>query len=139
VAAQRFAWGPMMMLKVGLPIALVAFVVVAFATGMTQIYVAMTLFGVGMGFALPGYSAGASLSVTAAEQGGVAGISASVASFGYLFGPLFGGLLYSWHHTLPYWGAALALLVLSLFVWRQREPEHAVELHRRILFGDRKS
>ena len=127
VAAQRFAWGPMMMLKMGLPIALVAFVVVAFATGMTQIYVAMTLFGIGMGFALPGYSAGASLSVTAAEQGGVAGISTSVASFGYLFGPLFGGLLYSWHHTLPYWGAALALLVLSLFVWRQREPEHAVE------------
>jgi MFS family permease len=127
VAAQRFGWSPLMMLKLGLPIALVAFLVIALASGMTQIYVAMTLFGTGMGLALPGFSAGASLSVTAAEQGGIAGITASVSAFGYLFGPLFGGLLYSWHHALPFWGAALALLVLVLFVWREREPPHAVE------------
>ncbi|MET0377478.1 MAG: MFS transporter [Spongiibacteraceae bacterium] len=127
VAVQRFGWSPLTMLKFGLPVALVSFLVVATADGMPQIFVAMTLFGVGMGLALPGYSAGASLAVSAEEQGGVAGISTAVASFGYLFGPLFGGLLYSWHHALPYWGAALALLALSLFVWRGSEPESLAE------------
>ncbi|EEF25204.1 tetracycline-efflux transporter, putative [Ricinus communis] len=80
VAAQRFAWSPLTMLKLGLPVALLAFLVVAFATGLPQILLAMTLFGVGMGLALPGYAAGASLAVTADEQGGIAGISSSVAS-----------------------------------------------------------
>lgn len=122
VAVQRFGWSPLTMLKFGLPVALVSFLVVATASGLPQILVAMTLFGTGMGLALPGYSAGASLAVSADEQGGVAGITTSVASFGYLFGPLFGGLLYAWHHTLPYWGAALALLALTVFVWRGREP-----------------
>lgn len=127
VAVQRFAWSPLTMLKLGLPVALVAFLVVATATGMAQIVVAMILFGIGMGLALPGYSAGASIAVSADEQGGIAGISASVAGAGYLFGPLLGGLLYSWHHTLPYWSAAGALLLLSIFVWREREPAHAIE------------
>lgn len=127
VVVQHFGWSPLMMLKLGLPVALVAFLVVASASGMTQIFVAMTLFGTGMGLALPGYSAGASLAVTAVEQGSIAGIVSSVASFGYLVGPLFGGLLYSWHHALPFWGAALVLLVLVLFIWREREPQRAVE------------
>jgi predicted MFS family arabinose efflux permease len=122
VAVQRFGWSPLTMLKYGLPIALLAFLVVATASSMLQIFIAMTLFGIGMGLALPGYSAGASLAVTAEEQGGIAGISTAVASFGYLFGPLFGGFLYAWHHTLPYWGAAAALLALTVFVWRGREP-----------------
>jgi MFS family permease len=127
VAAQRFGWSPLMMLKLGLPVALVAFLVVASASAMLHIYVAMVLFGTGMGLALPAFSAGASLSVSAAEQGDVAGITASVAGFGYLFGPLFGGLLYAWHGALPFWGGALVLFVLVLFVWRLREQPHAVE------------
>ena len=122
VVVQRFAWSPLLMLKLGLPIALLSFIAVALANGISQIFMSMIMFGVGMGLALPGISASASLAVGTDEQGGIAGISAAVGGAGYLFGPLLGGLLYSWHHTLPYWGAAIALLALSVFVWREREP-----------------
>lgn len=122
VVVQRFAWSPLLMLKLGLPIALLSFLAVAVASGITQIYLSMVMFGIGMGLALPGISASASLSVGTDEQGGIAGISAAVGGAGYLFGPLIGGLLYSWHHTLPYWGGAIALLALSVFVWREAEP-----------------
>lgn len=119
VLAQRFAWSPLRLLQVGLPLALASYFLLAGASGLTQLYLAMALFGTGMGLCLPGFGASTSLTVGAAEQGAMAGITAATIGWGFLAGPLLGGLLYSHQPSLTYWCAALVLVPLTLVVWRE--------------------
>ena len=73
-----------------------------------------------MGLASPAFGTGASLTVTNDEQGALAGIVGSVGALGFLFGPLLGGFFYSLHHALPYALAAALLVLLMVYLWRQR-------------------
>ena len=63
--------------------------------------------------------AGASLAVSAREQGAVAGIAGASGPLGFTIGPLMGGYLYQLDHTLPYWftlgvyGPLLLFVILS--------------------------
>ena len=120
VLAQRFGWGPLRLLQVGLPLALCSYLLLATATTLPQLYLAMLLFGSGMGLCLPGFGAGTSLTVGAAEQGAMAGLASATIGWGFLFGPLLGGSLYSIQHSLTYWCAALVLVPLTGVVWRER-------------------
>lgn len=117
---QRIRWSPVQLLKLGLPVTVVGYALMALATGIEHLWVAMACFGAGMGITVPAFNAGASLSVGPHEQGALAGLLGSAASLGYLFGPLLGGYLYGLAPALPFWGAALALLPLTLFIWLQR-------------------
>ncbi len=120
VVVQRLGFGPLRLLRVGLPIAFVSYLLLASATSLIQLWSAMALFGLGMGMCLPGFGASASLRVGPSEQGALAGISGATVGWGFLFGPLIGGFLYGQQHTLPYWCAASIMAPLSIFVWRQR-------------------
>ena len=55
----------------------------------------MLLSGLGAGMLTPGYVGGASLSVTADEQGSAAGLSNAAGASGFIFAPLIGNLFYS--------------------------------------------
>jgi MFS family permease len=117
---QRIRWSPLQLLKLGLPVTAAGYALMAQATDIEHLWLAMACFGAGMGITVPAFNAGASLSVGPHEQGALAGLLGSAASLGYLFGPLIGGYLYGLAPALPFWGAALALLPLTVFIWLQR-------------------
>ena len=80
----------------------------------------------GYGLARPGFTAGASLAVTRAEQGGVAGAVTSINGSCFIFAPAIGIGLYQFGHTLTYWLGAVGLACLAVYAFTQpalgREP-----------------
>jgi len=117
VVVQRFKGLPIGLVKLGLPFSLVGYLMIANADSLPLLLTAMLFFGLGMGMAGPGYSASATLVVEPHEQGGLAGLMGSAAGMGFVIGPLIGGFLYRWEHTLPYWFASGVMLFVMVGVW----------------------
>jgi len=112
VVVQRVAVAPFTLLRIAMPILVVAFTLMATATTQLWLSVAMSIMGFGMGLAGPGFSAGASLAVSPREQGAVAGVAGSCGPLGFTIGPLVGGALYRLDPALPYAVAAAVYVVL---------------------------
>lgn len=73
------------------------------------------LASMGFGFIRPGFTAGASLAVPLAEQGGVAGVVTAANGSAYVLAPAIGMLLYA---ADPHWPfVAGAALLLGLILW----------------------
>ncbi|MGI9328129.1 MAG: MFS transporter [Pseudomonadales bacterium] len=113
---QRLDIRPFSLLKLALPILTLAFLVLASTETRTWLTVGMMIQGFGMGLAGPGFMAGASLAVSAEEQGAVAGVAGSCGPLGFTIGPLLGGTLYQLEPTLPYMFAAAVYLGLMVFM-----------------------
>jgi MFS family permease len=79
----------------------------------------------GYGFCRPGFTAGASLAVEAEEQGGVAGLIASIWGACYVVGPMAGMALYEAFHPGPFLLNAAILLALAAAAWRVRALANA--------------
>ncbi|MCX7063381.1 MAG: MFS transporter, partial [Proteobacteria bacterium] len=121
VIVQRVPLLPITWLLIGLPLIVVALGTMALLDSYAAFVVANVLMGFGMGFAGAGFSAGASLAVTAEEQGGVAGVSAAASSAGWIIGPLLGPGLYQVAAPLPFLVAAalIAAVAVHAFVSRR--------------------
>ena len=96
------------------PLQILAFLMLTFLQSQVELTLAMMVLGFGMGLAGPGFMAGASLAVTAEEQGAVAGVAGSCGPLGFTIGPLVGGLLYTQAAWLPY-AVATGLFILLFF------------------------
>jgi MFS family permease len=78
--------------------------------------VAQALVGLGFGLARPGFTGGASLSVSQKDQGSVAGLVVAANGAGFVTAPLFGAGLYAWvSHQAPFYLSAAILLVLACY------------------------
>jgi MFS family permease len=111
---QRISVSPFTLLRLAMPLLIVAFSIMALADSQLMLSVAMMILGLGMGMAGPGFMAGASLAVSPQEQGSVAGVAGSCGPLGFTLGPLLGGALYQINSALPY--AVAAVMYLLLFV-----------------------
>lgn len=120
LAAQ---WGLIPRLRLG-PRPLILWGSIIAAAGMAVTMAAGDLYGIvlgfglsslGFGFTRPGFTAGASLAVPLAEQGGVAGVVTAANGSAYVLAPGLGMLLYA---ADPHWPfmAGIALL-LGLILW----------------------
>jgi MFS family permease len=78
--------------------------------------VGLALSGLGFGMARPGFTSGASLSVSPHEQGAVAGIIGGASAMGFIAGPLI-GLMYEWSPYVPYVFASVLLVGLFGYMW----------------------
>ena len=103
--------------KAGLVIAAVGTVLTGFATSLYGIALSFALASLGFGFTRPGFTAGASLAVGPEGQGSVAGKVTSVNGAAFVLGPSIGVGLYEISKPLPYFIAALALVVLLFIAW----------------------
>ena len=99
-----------------MPLLILAFVMMATAETRVLLLSAMTLLGLGMGLAGPGFMAGASLAVGPEEQGAVAGVAGSCGPLGFTIGPIVGTFLYSIQPEYPYIFTLLVYLPLLVFV-----------------------
>lgn len=124
VVVQRLSLPPFTLLRVAMPLLFIAFATMALTESQWVLTAAMMVQGFGMGLAGPGFMAGASLAVTAEEQGAVAGVAGSCGPLGFAIGPMLGGALYQLQPTLPYAVAAGVYVVLFLSMgWLGRRLE----------------
>jgi MFS family permease len=112
VVVQRLSLPPLSLMRLALPLLIVAFSLMAVLDSQLGLSVAMMIQGFGMGLAGPAFMAGASLAVSPEEQGAVAGVAGSCGPLGFTLGPLIGGLLYQLSAPLPYAVAAVVYVVL---------------------------
>jgi len=117
VIVQVLRWRPLRLINIGIPIILVSFLGLIVAQDLIQLIAAMAIMGVGTGMAGPGLFAGASLTVSAEEQGGLAGLMNSCPPLGFIVGPLVGTGLYSIGPSYPYIFVSVMFVPLILFAW----------------------
>jgi MFS family permease len=96
----------------GSVIAAVGMVVTMFAPNLYAIVIGFALASLGFGFTRPGFTAGASLAVPLAEQGGVAGVITAANGISFVAAPAIGMALYKVDQHLPFAVSGFVLLVL---------------------------
>ncbi len=98
-----------------LPLLAGALIMIAAQDFATLIF-AQFLIGLGQGLARPGFSSGASLSVSPQLQGNVAGLVISANGMGYIVTPFFGLFFYEYvSRDLPFWLCAAMLTGMFLY------------------------
>jgi MFS family permease len=90
---------------------------VFFVTGnFTLLVLGLVFQGLGFGLARPGFTTGASLSVSPHEQGAVAGMIGGASAMGFIGGPLI-GWMYEISPYVPYGFCAMLLTGLGVYMW----------------------
>ncbi|MBA3667616.1 MAG: MFS transporter [Sphingomonas sp.] len=114
----RLRLDPRAMILWGALIAASGLVLTMVAPGLYGLVLGFGIASLGFGFTRPGFTAGASLAVPLAEQGGVAGVVTAANGIAYVAAPGIGILLYMADRRLPF--ALGAALLLGLFAWGRR-------------------
>ena len=117
VLVPRLAWPPESLVRIGSTTALVALVALWAAPGLWLMAASTFLIGVGGGLLHPGFTAGGSLAVSAAEQGGVAGLLQATASSTWVVAPVTATALYTWQPASPFILALAVLAVSTATAW----------------------
>jgi len=86
------------------------------------IIIGFALASLGFGLFRPGFTAGASLAVPRRDQGGVAGMTASINGSAYIVSPAVGVLVYNWHPMVAYGLMACFCGWLVLWGWSALRP-----------------
>ena len=106
---QRLKLPPRVFVRTGLASLALGSLCVAAFQGFAILALGMAFMGTGLGLCMPAITAGASLAVSAEEQGGAAGVISACPAVGFVAGPVIGGSIY----PLAPWGPAVfACLVL---------------------------
>jgi len=114
---QRLRPAARALLRWGVPLIVLAFVLLVVGRTLGVYLAALTSLGLGLGLVRPGSAAGASLAVSAEEQGAVAGLLGGLAVLGNVFGPMLGTTLYSFSPRAPYALNALIMSAVLVFVF----------------------
>ncbi|WP_051174319.1 MFS transporter [Amycolatopsis orientalis] len=125
----KLAWPAVRLMRVGAPIAVAGFVLLAFAGQLWSITAAFAVLALGLGLALPGFTAAPTLMVGPEQQGSVAGLVNATTGVTFIVGPLLGTALYEAEPTAPIFaaaGAAAGALLLALFSPAARHLESKV-------------
>jgi MFS family permease len=104
----------------GVPLVLLAFVLLVAAANLWMTLGALAALGLVLGLVRPGSAAGASLAVRADEQGAVAGLLGGLSVLGNVFGPMLGTTLYALSPRAPYLLNAVIMTVVLVGVLATR-------------------
>lgn len=121
--------GPRISLLSGMAVALVGTAFLALATNLHAIALGFAIASLGFGLYRPGFTAGASLAVTRAEQGQVGGIVASLNGAAYIVAPALGVWLYNHHEAVGF--AVIGGLCAAVLGWGWRALESDAVLEGR--------
>lgn len=115
---RRVRWSPRALLGLGLPLLLLGYLGLVFASSFAALTASLVLLGLGS-MATAGLTAAQSLAVSDDEQGAVAGLASSAQALGRMLGPLAGTSLYGLSPAYPYVFSALLIgLALIFFLSR---------------------
>ena len=111
----KLALQPRALILWGSLIAGAGLVATMLATNLYGLVIGFAVSSLGFGFTRPGFTAGASLAVPLAEQGGVAGVVTAANGIAFVAAPAVGMALYHLDVRLPF--ALSALLLAGLIGW----------------------
>ncbi|WP_439659697.1 MFS transporter [Lentzea sp. HUAS TT2] len=104
-------WPAVRLLRIGAPIALAGYAVIAVVPSMiSPVFVVVA---VGVGFAVTGFAARASLGVGPARQGVIAGLVTATSGVTFVVGPVLSSLLYAVTPIAPVVAAAVAAAIAA--------------------------
>ncbi|MEE4348751.1 MAG: MFS transporter [Pacificimonas sp.] len=113
-----FGMGPKELCRWGIAIALLGTIGMVFASTFYSITLSFALAMLGYGFARPGFSSGASLSVETEDQGAAAGTVSAVNGAAFIFAPTIGVALYQLWTPLPYIVSVAILAAMAVYTLR---------------------
>lgn len=113
----RLNLAPKQLVRWGAILALIGSLGIAVSSGLHAIAVAFAIASMGFGFIRPGFTAGASLAVSDTEQAAIGGRVTSTNGLCFVLGPTMGVSMYQLWQPLPYLVGAVALGLLSIFIW----------------------
>ncbi len=108
--------------------------IVAVAGDLHGITIGYALASLGFGLFRPGFTSGASLVLTRAEQGQVAGMVASVNGAAFIFAPALGVLIYGWNEAVAF--GILIFLCAVLLLWGRTSLQLDSVLEEGAISGD---
>ncbi len=115
----KLGLSPKWLIVWGALIAALGFAVLIFAYDLYALVLGFALASLGFGFTRPGFTGGASLAVSLAEQGGLAGVITAANGISYIAAPTAAMLIYKLDPALPSWLSLGGLLLLALWGWRR--------------------
>jgi len=107
-------WPPRALLGLGLPLLLLGYLGLVFASNFVWLTASLVLLGLGS-MTSPGLTAAQSLAVSDDEQGVVAGLSSAAQALGRMLGPVLGTSLYGLSPAYPYVFSATLIGLAILF------------------------
>lgn len=107
-------WQPKSLILVGSLLLIISMALFLFVISSVGFYVAFFLFGIGAGLMMPGFMAGSSLAVAREQQGGVAGLIASVQGISAVIAPILSTSLYRVDKHLPFVFVAVFVLLMAI-------------------------
>ncbi|SJM50039.1 MFS transporter [Gulosibacter sp. 10] len=116
IVVPKSRWGPAALLRAGGATALLGFLLLIPDLGPVSLFGAIALIGLGLGTAMPGYTAGPTLLVSREEQGGLAGVIAANMGLTFVVAPTASTLLYGVWEPLPVIVAAAIMAAVTAFV-----------------------
>ena len=131
VIVPRSKWAPSTLLRVGTLLGAGGFALLALNSGFALIVISVTVIGMGVGIAMPGYTAGPTLLMSREEQGGLAGLIGATNGLTYAVSPAAGTAMYGLSPILPIAVGGAILVAVFAFVLIhpgfRRAPESAPE------------
>jgi len=128
VVMQIWKLSPKFLLRTSFLIFAAILVMFAYSDSLVMLYVSFAGMGLCFAMAAPGLNAAASLAVEPHEQGAVAGWLSSAPSFGMVFGPALGGVVYNVAPDLPMLGGAVLSVLVGVYFFFIDIPDPAAAL-----------
>ncbi|GAA4845614.1 MFS transporter [Paenibacillus vulneris] len=127
VQSKWLKWEPRPMILLGSLILVVSMLLFLLTAHLPFYYSAFFVFGLGSGFMMTGFMAGASLSVSSEQQGGVAGLVAAMQGIAAIIAPILSTTLYQMNRYSPMAMIAVltTLLGAGMLARLRREPAHS--------------
>jgi MFS family permease len=91
----------------------------------------MVLLAIGLGLAMPGYAAAATLAVPPEQHGSISGMVNATNGLTWIIGPVLGTALYERSPATPIVAALVLCLVASAAVWRPASGQRESGRHPR--------
>ncbi len=126
VLIQVFRLTPLTLLRLGIPLMLIALIVLTPAADFAAMTLALVLMGLAVGMVMPGFRTAITFAVEPHEQGAAAGLANSVPGYSFIFGPPLGTALYGVNAGSPYLLAAL-FVVAAFAILALHTRERAVQ------------
>lgn len=117
LVVPKSRWSPVTLLRVGTAVAAIGFMGTLWADAPLPVFIAAIFtIALGLGTAMPGYTAGPTLAMGRDEQGGLAGLIGATNGLTFVVAPTLSTLLYAWNPLFPVLIGTSLMVAVWLFV-----------------------
>lgn len=122
VLVPRLGWPALRLIRVGAPVALAGLALLVVVGTLATIIAALAVLALGLGLAMPGFTAAPTLLVGPEQQGAVAGMVTATTGATFIVGPLLGTVLYELAPTAPVIASVIACALATALAYLAPQP-----------------